>query len=139
MATDIESQLVSGVQFGFSEDGRIIQMECHRKNGSTAYLQFEFETMSPVALNLDKALALSAQIQQEAAGGSDPKLLFSSRVRTVTEFKATVATDGTPVLVISLGPGLDFDLSLAHVSIPELIQLLQSLEDARLKGPTKPN
>jgi len=140
MADDLDpSQLVTAFAFGASEDGRVVQVECRRRNGKVAYLQFEFEDLAAFVLNLEKAMGEAFKLQQAAVAGSDPKLFYPSRARRVTELKGTVAADGTPVLVISLGQGMDLDLSLNSLSIPELIRLLQSLEDARQEGLDRTN
>jgi hypothetical protein len=46
------STLLDQIGFGFSEDGRVVELRLIRKNGKTAYVPVEFSDLSNLVLRL---------------------------------------------------------------------------------------
>jgi hypothetical protein len=122
-------QFLDKIGFAFAENGRVIEIQFMRKNGSVVHLPCEFSTL---VLRIGQAAGQAWELQRQALGGTDPRLMHPVTTQRVASFQGA-SVDRKPLLTVVLATGLRLNLSLPEDGIPELIAWLEEFERSRTK------
>jgi hypothetical protein len=128
------STFLDQIGFGFAEDGRIVELHLIRKNGKTAYVPVEFGDLSNVVLRIQQAVGQAWELQKQALGGVDPRLVHPITVSLVDSLQGAYSTSGEPIMTVVLKTGLRIDLEVQLEDIPALIEWLEELTASHSKG-----
>jgi hypothetical protein len=131
------SQFFDQIGFGFADDGRVVELRFKRKNGKVAYVPCNFSDLSALVLHIEKAAGQAWELQTQALGGTDPRLMQPIRVHAADRFQGARSTEGKPLISVVLKTGLRLELSIPEDDIPELILWLEELQASRSK-PRRP-
>ena len=127
------STFLDQIGFGFAEDGRIVELHLIRKNGKTAYVPVEFGDLSNVVLRIQQAAGQAWELQKQALGGVDPRLVHPIMVSVVDSLQGAYSTSGEPIITVALKTGLRINLGVPLEDIPGLVEWLEELTGSRLK------
>jgi hypothetical protein len=127
------SQFLDQIGFAFAEDGRIIEIQLKRKNGSVVYLPCNFPDLATLVLRIEQAAGQAWELQRQALGGTDPRLMHPVTARKVARLQGAYSVDRKPLMTVVLTTGLRLELSLPENDIPELIAWLEEFERSRSK------
>jgi hypothetical protein len=122
------------IGFGFAEDGRIVELHLIRKSGKTAYVPVEFNDLSNLVLRIQEAAGQAWDLQKQALGGVDPRLVHPITVSVVDSLQGAYSTSGEPIMTVALKSGLRIDLRVPLEDIPALIEWLEELQASPVRG-----
>jgi hypothetical protein len=128
------SAFLDQIGFGFVEDGRIVELHLIRKSGKTAYVPVEFSDLSNVVLRIQEAAGQAWDLQKQALGGVDPRLVHPMTVSVVDSLQGAYSTSGEPIMTVVLKSGLRIDLRVRLEDIPGLIEWLEELQASPVRG-----
>lgn len=131
------SGFLNQIGFGFADDGKIVEMRFLRRNGKTAYVPCEYADLSSLCLRIQQAAGQAWELQKQALGGVDPRLMNPIRAHGVERLQGAYSTDQKPLMTVVLKTGLRIELSIPEGDIPELIEWLKELQ-ASLSKPKQP-
>jgi hypothetical protein len=133
------SQLLDKFGSGISDDGKIVELRFARKNGKVAYVQCEYGLLSSVVLGIEQAAVQAYELQKSNLKGTDPRLVNPVSTQTVDRMQGAYTRDGKPVISFALKSGMRLELAVPEDGIPELIEWLEALEEARRTEKPKAN
>jgi hypothetical protein len=128
------STFLDQIGFGFAEDGRVVELHLIRKNGKTAYVPVEFGDLSNVVIRIQQAAGQAWELQKQALGGVDPRLMHPITVSVVDSLQGAYSTAGDPIITVVLKTGLRINLELPLEDIPAVVESLEELTASRLQG-----
>ena len=128
------STLLDQIGFGFSEDGKVVELRLIRKNGKTAYVPVEFSDLSNLVLRLQQAAGQAWELQRQVLGSVDPRLVHPITVSVVDSLQGAYSKSGDPIMTVVLQTGLRIDLGVPLDDIPALIEWLEELQASPSKG-----
>jgi hypothetical protein len=128
------STFLDQMGFGFAEEGKIVELHLIRKNGEIAYVPVEFDDLSNVVLRIQQAAGQAWELQKQALGGVDPRLVHPITVSMVDSLQGAYSTSGEPIMTVVLKTGLRIDLQVPLEDFPALVEWLEELTESRLKG-----
>jgi hypothetical protein len=128
------SKFLDQIGFGFPEDGKVVELRLIRKNGKVALVPVEFGDLSNLVLRIQQAAGQAWDLQTQALGGVDPRLVHPITVSVVDSLQGAYSTTGEPMMTVVLKSGLRIDLGLPLEDIPALIESLEQLTASRLQG-----
>ena len=128
------STFLDQMGFGFAEEGKIVELHLIRKNGEIAYVPVEFDDLSNVVLRIQQAAGQAWELQKQALGGIDPRLVHPITVSMVDSLQGAYSTSGEPIMTVVLKTGLRIDLQVPLEDFPALVEWLEELTESRLKG-----
>ena len=128
------STFLDQIGYGFAEDGRVVELHLIRKNGKTAYVRVEFGDLSNVVIRIQQAAGQAWELQKQALGGVDPRLMHPITVSVVDSLQGAYSTAGDPIITVVLKTGLRINLELPLEDIPAVVESLEELTASRLQG-----
>ena len=128
------STFLDQIGYGFAEDGRVVELHLIRKNGKTAYVPVEFGDLSNVVLRIQQAAGQAWELQKQALGGVDPRLMHPITASVVDSLQGAYSTAGDPIITVVLKTGLRINLELPLEDIPAVVESLEELTASRLQG-----
>jgi hypothetical protein len=126
-------QFLDKIGCAFTENGRVVELQFMRKNGSVVHLLCEFADLATLTLRIGQAAGQAWELQRQALGGTDPRLMHPVTTQRVASFQGAYSVDRKPLLTVVLTTGLRLNLSLPEDGIPELIAWLEEFERSRTK------
>src|SRR5215472_9963485 len=100
MPTHDPSRLLQGLSFGFTEDGRLIDLRFQRADGTTAYVQCPFDQMANVVLSLERAVGNAHELQVASLKGTDPRAVYPIRPRKLINIQGGAAKGNLAVMTL---------------------------------------
>jgi hypothetical protein len=133
------SKFLDQIGFGFPEDGKVVEVRLIRKNGKVALVPVEFGDLSNLVLRIQQAAGQAWDLQTQALGGVDPRLVHPITASVVDSLQGAHSTSGEPIMSVVLRTGLRIELKVPLDDIPALIEWLEELQASPLKGEQRRN